>query len=292
MKLPATASMARRRNLVTSAFSVVLADFLTKHKLLSTLLFGIGLGLHAASASAVTATFYFPSPTVSGGVGSLNIAPYLGSIPNFASGTLDFSFSSAVGTPLFVTTTTVLGEPSPISEESCGAGLGSALCQTQRTANVSINFYSPPDTSAQSATVTVGGNTATVAAPFTDTTAFVETTTFTFVEVDIVHGQFFKTIITTDFYNRTITSGGSFNALLGLDSTALGVLNHTGLIGFDLQTLGTVTLDRIAFTADYTFSSSPVSPIPEPETYAMLLAGLGLLGFAARRRKQKEAALA
>jgi hypothetical protein len=29
--------------------------------------------------------------------------------------------------------------------------------------------------------------------------------------------------------------------------------------------------------------------IPEPETYAMLLAGLGLLGFAARRRKQKAA---
>jgi len=32
------------------------------------------------------------------------------------------------------------------------------------------------------------------------------------------------------------------------------------------------------------------APIPEPETYAMLLAGLGLLGFAARRRKLKEAA--
>ena len=30
-----------------------------------------------------------------------------------------------------------------------------------------------------------------------------------------------------------------------------------------------------------------VSAIPEPETYAMLLAGLGLVGFAARRRKQK-----
>lgn len=36
---------------------------------------------------------------------------------------------------------------------------------------------------------------------------------------------------------------------------------------------------------------SVTSPIPEPETYAMLLAGLGLLGFHARRRKQKEAAL-
>lgn len=28
------------------------------------------------------------------------------------------------------------------------------------------------------------------------------------------------------------------------------------------------------------------SPVPEPETYAMLLAGLGLLGFTARHRKQ------
>ena len=29
----------------------------------------------------------------------------------------------------------------------------------------------------------------------------------------------------------------------------------------------------------------PTSPVPEPETYAMLLAGLGLVGFLARRRK-------
>lgn len=34
------------------------------------------------------------------------------------------------------------------------------------------------------------------------------------------------------------------------------------------------------------------APIPEPETYALLLAGLGLLGFAARRRKIKEVAAA
>ena len=30
-----------------------------------------------------------------------------------------------------------------------------------------------------------------------------------------------------------------------------------------------------------------VSPIPEPETYALMLAGLGLVGFMARRRKAK-----
>lgn len=36
------------------------------------------------------------------------------------------------------------------------------------------------------------------------------------------------------------------------------------------------------YSADIT-----LSPVPEPETYAMMLAGLGLLGFSARRRKQK-----
>ena len=34
-------------------------------------------------------------------------------------------------------------------------------------------------------------------------------------------------------------------------------------------------------------SASPVSPVPEPETYAMLLAGLGLMVGFARRRKQQ-----
>lgn len=36
-------------------------------------------------------------------------------------------------------------------------------------------------------------------------------------------------------------------------------------------------------------TSLNVTPIPEPETYTMLLAGLGLMGFVARRRKQREA---
>ena len=39
-------------------------------------------------------------------------------------------------------------------------------------------------------------------------------------------------------------------------------------------------------TQGYSAKYAPVvTPIPEPETYAMLLAGLGILGFTARRRK-------
>lgn len=40
------------------------------------------------------------------------------------------------------------------------------------------------------------------------------------------------------------------------------------------------------------FLVNAVAPIPEPETYAMLLAGLGLLGFTVRRRIRKDAATA
>lgn len=32
-----------------------------------------------------------------------------------------------------------------------------------------------------------------------------------------------------------------------------------------------------------------LAPVPEPETYAMMLAGLGLLGFAARRKQKNQA---
>ena len=43
------------------------------------------------------------------------------------------------------------------------------------------------------------------------------------------------------------------------------------------------------FHFDHEDDGGHTSPVPEPESYAMLLAGLGLVGFAARRRNLKSA---
>lgn len=60
------------------------------------------------------------------------------------------------------------------------------------------------------------------------------------------------------------------------------VANGLSFTGNDLV----VTIQRNnawVFLSEVEFNAAP---IPEPETYAMLLAGLGLLGFVARRRQQ------
>ena len=85
------------------------------------------------------------------------------------------------------------------------------------------------------------------------------------------------------------------------------IQNGESLGGFVVQSTSAnapTSVDWFAYHYDWTgggasyfgdgnpvfFGTANVAAVPEPETYAMLLAGLGLLGFAARRRKQKETA--
>ena len=71
------------------------------------------------------------------------------------------------------------------------------------------------------------------------------------------------------------SQSGSFSALVSAGD----------IFGFNQH-----SLDSIFGSATTTISNFNVTPVPEPETYAMLLAGLSLLGFAARRRKLQPAA--
>lgn len=50
-----------------------------------------------------------------------------------------------------------------------------------------------------------------------------------------------------------------------------------------------VALAKSSLSTDGSPLPDPIPGIPEPESYVMLLAGLGLLGFMARRKKQTEA---
>lgn len=71
------------------------------------------------------------------------------------------------------------------------------------------------------------------------------------------------------------SSGATFNS--GLNTLDFTVTNFA-------QNGGNPTGLRVEFL------SSSVTAVPEPETYAMLLAGMGLVGFVARRRKAKQQA--
>lgn len=72
-------------------------------------------------------------------------------------------------------------------------------------------------------------------------------------------------------------------------ATLLGTvgLSSNGLV--DLSAFSHVTslyMDDSSTGAGFAYDHFIFAPVPEPETYAMLLAGLGLMGFMTRRRKE------
>ena len=84
-------------------------------------------------------------------------------------------------------------------------------------------------------------------------------------------------------------AGGIWNTLASVSS--VGDFGNSAWQTFTFSTPYTGSLTFGVYNAlDNVHSSqlfiTNVSAVPEPETYAMLLAGLGLVGFMARRRKE------
>lgn len=83
----------------------------------------------------------------------------------------------------------------------------------------------------------------------------------------------------------TVTAGTN-----GLTFTSTGAL-AAGNYAITLQGTAdkTPNLYQDMFRYDVSYTAVAVSPVPEPETYALMLVGLGVIGYAARRRTRAAA---
>ncbi|MGV7208779.1 PEP-CTERM sorting domain-containing protein [Oxalobacteraceae bacterium A2-2] len=95
---------------------------------------------------------------------------------------------------------------------------------------------------------------------------------------------------------RTYTTGSTACCLSGtaqaikLTGTSFGVGVSQAGIGTQTFTLKSLTYSFNAVTAGTVIN--PPEAVPEPETYGMMLAGLGILGWVARRRSSRIISLA
>ena len=93
--------------------------------------------------------------------------------------------------------------------------------------------------------------------------------------------------------NVSVLSSGSNYWVSGTYATAGNTFTGSEFNGV-LQLQGSFTSMKIdvgqpEFWHGFNVGSASVSAVPEPETYAMMLAGLGFMGAIARRRKAKQA---
>ena len=115
-------------------------------------------------------------------------------------------------------------------------------------------------------------------------------------------GRFDQVLI--QFTNPTQLTSFSFN----LDSTSYGNLQATNVLfldqngntiftsndyfqgsttSFSQSFASTLTVSSILLTSGKLYDNITIAAVPEPENYATLLTGLGLMGFMTRRRKNK-----
>lgn len=88
---------------------------------------------------------------------------------------------------------------------------------------------------------------------------------------------------TVSLNGNTIGTSNGFSSFSSFAASS-GFVAGTNVLSFVVTNLAQNGGNPTGLRAE--FLASSVTAVPEPETYAMLLAGLGLMGVVARRRKQ------
>jgi hypothetical protein len=84
----------------------------------------------------------------------------------------------------------------------------------------------------------------------------------------------------------TFTRGASDANSFDLSSYATAL---AGIGGTSFTKVGIGGVDQLGTSKGFDLDAVSISPVPEPEAYAMLMAGLGLIGFMVRRRNARSA---
>jgi len=215
------------------------------------------------------------------------------------------------------TTQTIMAPSNSFSLYAYGLASGNGAVSLTEKFYISMALVPATSTPGSFGSFTVNGTTINVTSDMTYGTAPIETLTSLqgFDPGDLPQHGIFPTYFAEKqftFSTPTTNQSGIYNAQ---DQAGSGPQAGTGMyyerfdfdiaglapglgLHFDLYnetisvcgkakncTAGDVDVDKFApFSHD---AQGMVTNVPEPETYAMLLAGLGLIGFVARRRKQR-----
>jgi hypothetical protein len=89
------------------------------------------------------------------------------------------------------------------------------------------------------------------------------------------------TVNSTGSAPQVFTAAGMGFLVTNGDQSFNQSVQFTALAGAKITSLVFSSTDNAFETANYS-----ITPIPEPETYALMMAGLGVMGFVARRRRK------